>query len=67
MTEKLDFEERTSSMIALETIRLAFLSLTLQGLLCLAGDVNSAYLLAFTKEKVYTIAGPEFELMQENL
>jgi hypothetical protein len=65
MTEKLDYEETTSTrMIALDTVRLAFLSMTLLGLLCITGDVNSAYLLALTKERVYTIAGPEYGSIQ---
>jgi hypothetical protein len=58
MPEKIDFEETTSTMIALDTVRLAFLSMTLMGLFCITGDVNIAYLLNLTKERVYTIAGP---------
>ena len=30
------------------------------GLKCIAGDITLAYIQAHTKEKVYTIAGPEF-------
>ena len=60
MTEKLDPEEVTSTMVSLDTIRLAFLAAQHQRLLCLSGDVTSAYIQAFTIERVYTIAGPEF-------
>ena len=60
MTEKLDSEEVSSSMVSLETIRLAFLAAHAQDLKCLSGDVTSAYIQANTQEKVYTIAGSEF-------
>ena len=60
MMEKLDPEEFTSTMVSLHTIRLAFLAAQHQRLLCLSGDVTSAYIQAFTIERVYTIAGPEF-------
>jgi hypothetical protein len=60
MTEKMDSEEVSSSMVSLETIRLAFLAAQAQNLQCLSGDVTSAYIQAHTSEKIYTIAGPEF-------
>ena len=63
MTEKLDFEEVTSSMVRFENILLAFIAMMtmITKLKCLMGDVNSAYIQAYTKEMVYAIAGPEFE------
>ena len=39
----------------------------MMGLECLTGDINSAYIQAYTKEKVYTIAGPEFGELQGSL
>ena len=64
MTEKLDFEEATSSMIRLDTVKVLFMTLYTMGLKCLMGDINSAYIQAYTKEKIYTIAGPEFGPLQ---
>ena len=62
MTEKLDFEEVTSSMVRFENILLAFIAMMtmITKLKCLMGDVNSAYIQAYTKEMVYAVAGPEF-------
>ena len=60
MLPKIDEEESTSTMVALDTIKLAFLAAELMGLKCLAADITLAYLQAQTREKVYTIAGPEF-------
>ena len=39
---------------------MSFISAGLQDLTCLTGDINSAYFQAYTRELVYTIAGPEF-------
>ena len=62
MIDKLDFEEVTSSMVRFENIILAFIAmLTMKTRLkCLMGDVNSAYIQAYTREMVYAVAGPEF-------
>ena len=60
MTPKLDKEDTTSTMITNESIRLLFLIATIQNLKILAADVSHAYINAYSKEKVYTIAGPEF-------
>lgn len=49
-----------SSVVARDSVRLAFMVAALNGLLVLAGDVQNAYLNAPTSEKCYTIAGPEF-------
>jgi hypothetical protein len=50
-----------SSVVRLDSIRLLNVIAKAQGLEVLAGDVGSAYLNAETKEKVYTICGPEFD------
>ena len=60
MTEKLDPEECNSSMISLDLIKFLFLAADLQELKATAADVASAYIQAYTREKVYAIAGPEF-------
>ena len=60
MTEKLEIEDVTSTMISLDSIKLLFIAGELQGLKCMAADVTSAYIQAYTREQVYTIAGPEF-------
>jgi hypothetical protein len=49
-----------SGVVSLRSIRLALLAAELNGLSIMAGDVGNAYLEAETKEKIYTIAGPEF-------
>jgi hypothetical protein len=49
-----------SSVVRLDSIRLLNVIAKAQGLQVLAGDVGNAYLNADTKEKVYTVCGPEF-------
>jgi hypothetical protein len=60
MTEKLSFEEVSSSMVQLGTLKLKFLSLLMMGFLsCLMGDVNHACIQANINELVHAVAGPE--------
>jgi hypothetical protein len=49
-----------SSVIRLDCIRLLNVIAKAQGLRVLAGDIGNAYINADTKEKVYTVCGPEF-------
>jgi Reverse transcriptase (RNA-dependent DNA polymerase) len=49
-----------SSVFSTDSAQIAFTIATLNGLKVLAGDVQNAYLNAPTKERCYTIAGPEF-------
>ena len=49
-----------SGSVDLETVRIAFVAAQLTALKIIAADVGSAYIQAFTIEKVYTIAGPEW-------
>jgi hypothetical protein len=49
-----------SSVVSWESVRIAFLIAALNDLDVLMSDVGNAYLNAATKEKVYTVAGPEF-------
>ena len=60
MTPKMDTEDSASTMVSLDTIKMAFIAAELMGLKVLAADITLAYIQAQTKEKVYTIAGPEF-------
>ena len=60
MTPKIDPEDSASTMVALDTIKIVFIASYYMKLKCLAGDITLAYIQAYTKEKVYTIAGPEF-------
>ena len=53
-------EDLYSGVVNLETVRLAFIAAILMDLKVIAADVSSAYINAFTTEKVYVIAGPEF-------
>ena len=57
-----------SGTVDLETVRIAFVAAVLTALKIIAADVGSAYIQAFTIEKVYTIAGPEWAcLHMENV
>jgi hypothetical protein len=53
-----------SSVVSRDSVRLGFLLAALNDLDILAGDIGNAYLNAETKEKVYTVAGPEFGEME---
>jgi hypothetical protein len=55
-----DQEEGYSSTVSLEDVRLAFAAAELWDLDVLAADVSHAYIKALSKEKRYTVAGPEF-------
>jgi hypothetical protein len=58
-TEPLD-TDAYAGVVSIDTIRLGFLIGELNGLQAVATDIGNAYLHGFTKEKVYTRAGPEF-------
>ena len=49
-----------SGVVSLRSMRIALLIGELNNLSCMAGDIGNAYLEAYTNEKVYFIAGPEF-------
>ena len=49
-----------SSMVARDSVRIAFLLAALNDLDVKACDIQNAYLTADCREKIYTIAGPEF-------
>jgi hypothetical protein len=49
-----------SSVVSRDSVRLAFLVAALNDLDILSADIQNAYLNAPTKERVYTVAGPEF-------
>ena len=49
-----------SSVVSRDSVRIAFTLAALNDLEVLSADVQNAYLYAPTKERVYTIAGPEF-------
>jgi hypothetical protein len=49
-----------SGVVTLRSLRLCMLLAELNGLKVEAADIGNAYLEAYTKEKVYIIAGPEF-------
>ena len=56
-----------SGVVSLRTMRIALVAAELNLLETMVGDVSSAYLEAFTQEKVCFIAGPEFGLLQGHL
>jgi Reverse transcriptase (RNA-dependent DNA polymerase) len=49
-----------SSVVSCDSVRLALMLATLNGLSVLSAEVQNAYLNAPTKEKCYCITGPEF-------
>ena len=49
-----------SSVVARDSVRLAFLIASLNDIDILAADIGNAYLNAYTKEKVHTTCGAEF-------
>ena len=49
-----------SSVVSRDSVRIAFLVAALNDLDILACDIQNAYLTADCREKIYTIAGPEF-------
>ena len=49
-----------ASVVSRESVRLAFLIAALNGLDVLAADAEGAYLNAKSREKLYTVCGPEF-------
>jgi hypothetical protein len=63
VTDDLD-EDLYSGVVNLETVRLALLTATIFKLKVTAADVGSAYIQAYTNEKVFVIAGPEFGSLQ---
>ena len=53
-----------SGVVSLRNLRLAMLLAELINLQLWGGDVGNAYLQALSKEKLYTVGGPEFEELQ---
>jgi Reverse transcriptase (RNA-dependent DNA polymerase) len=49
-----------SSVVARDSVRIAFLLAAVEGLEVWAADVSNAYLIADCREKIWTVAGPEF-------
>ena len=49
-----------SSVVSRDSIRIALIITALNGLDLLACDIQNAYLTAKCREKIWTIAGPEF-------
>jgi len=54
-------EDIYSGVVGLDTVRLGFQLAAMNDLLVCAADVGTAFLHGYTREKVYIIAGPEFE------
>jgi hypothetical protein len=61
---KLSKERTYSGVVSLRTLQLIVFVAELNGLDLWAADVGNAYLEAYTKEKVYIVAGPEFEKLE---
>ena len=56
-----------SGVVSLRSLRIALVSAELNDLQVMVGDVSSAYLEAYTQEKVCFIAGPEFGSLEGHL
>ena len=57
-------ESNYSGVVSLQSIRTVMLVAEANALKTMVGDVGNAYLEAYTQEKVYFIAGPEFGPLQ---
>jgi hypothetical protein len=53
-----------SSVVARDSVHLAFMIASLNNLQILSADIGNAYLNAYTKEHVHTTCGPEFGQLQ---
>jgi hypothetical protein len=53
-----------SSVVAHDSVHLAFMIASLNNLQILSADIGNAYLNAYTKERVHTTCGPEFGQLQ---
>ena len=60
MVEKLDEAEVYSGVVSNESVRAIMFLAKLNGLKICAADIGLAYLMAETKEKIYTKLGPGF-------
>ena len=56
-----------SGVVSLRSLRIAIAAAELNELKIMVGDISSAYLEAYTQEKVYFMAGPEFGPLEGNL
>ena len=65
-TEK-TMEGTYSSVVQLRSMRIAILAAELNGLEIMCGDISSAYLESYCREKVHFIAGPAFEELEGHL
>ena len=53
-----------SSVVSLRSLRICLVAAELNGLKTMVGDISSAYLEAYTKERVCFTAGPEFGILE---
>ena len=56
-----------SGVVSLRSLRIAITAAELNDLKIMVGDISSAYLEAYTQEKVYFMAGPEFGPFEGNI
>ena len=57
---KVTNEDAYSSVVSLKGMRMCIFIAELNDLDIMVGDIGNAYLEAYTKEKIYFVAGPEF-------
>ena len=67
ISEEVFNDECYSSVVSLRTLRLALLLGELNGFKITVGDITSAYLMAWTQELIYFVAGPEFEELEGHI
>ena len=67
LTDPSTTDSTYSSVVSLRSMRIAISAAELNKLGIMVGDVSSAYLEAFTQEKVCFIAGPEFGPLEGHL
>ena len=56
-----------SGVISIDSVRIALLIAELNDLKVMAADIGNAFLHGYTKKKIYTVAGPEFDKLQRRI
>ena len=60
LSPEMPCEDCFASIVSTKAVCLGFILAQVQNLKCVTGDVGNAFLTAFTPEKIYVVAGPEF-------
>ena len=64
---KMPREDCFASVISTKAVRLGFILAQVQNLKCITGNVDNAFLTAFTCKKIYVVAGLEFGEFEDQI